>query len=323
MTAGNPEVNSRSNQAQVSIPPRSKKSRGLDSGFIWLTRIFAIAVAAVLIAIAVEVTIDALPAIQRYGLGFLTNSVWSPVEEEYGILPMIYGTIVSSLIALIFAFPLGVGTALFLSEGFLPKKIETPLTFMVELLAAIPSIVYGLWGIYVLIPFLKPIGNWLHSNLGWIPLFATRYIGPGMFPAGIILTVMILPIITAISRDSLSSLPPNLRQASMGLGATRWTTIFRVLIPAAFSGIVGGTMLALGRALGETMAVTLLIGNANDLSFSILAPANTIASLMANQFAEASGLQIASLMYAALVLFLMTLVVNMVAELIIRKVKPY
>jgi phosphate transport system permease protein len=216
-----------------------------------------------------------------------------------------------------------VGTAIFLSENFLPRKIVTPLTFMVELLAAIPSIVYGLWGIYVLIPFLQPIGAWLHENFGFIPLFATEYIGPGMFPAGIILTVMILPIITAISRDSLASVPPSLRQASYGLGATRWTTIFRVLIPAAFSGIIGGTMLALGRALGETMAVTLLIGNSNNLNFSILAPANTIASLLANQFAEASGLQQSALMYAALVLFVMTLVVNVFAEFIIRTVKPY
>lgn len=229
----------------------------------------------------------------------------------------------SSFIALLLAVPIGVGTAVFLSEDFLPRPVRTVLAFMVELLAAIPSVVYGLWGIFVLIPFLGPIGDWLHNNLGFIPLFSTQYIGPGMLPAALILTVMILPIITAISRDSLISLPPNLRQAALGMGATRWTAIFRVLIPAAFSGIIGGTMLALGRAMGETMAVTMLIGNANDLNFSILAPANTIASLLANQFAEAGDLQIAALMYAGLVLFGMTLIVNILAEMIVQRVNVY
>lgn len=318
MTAGAQNQN-----AQTAVPPRSGQSKWLDHGFVIMTRLFALGVAAVLVIIAIQVGIDAWPAIQEFGFSFLYTSAWDPVDSVYGAWPMIYGTLVSSAIALLFAVPLGVGTALFLSENFLPLKIRTPLTFMVELLAAIPSVVYGLWGIYVLIPFLQPIGNWLHENLGWIPLFQTNYIGPGMLPAGIILTVMILPIITAISRDSLASLPPNLRQASMGMGATRWTTIFRVLIPAAFSGIVGGIMLALGRAMGETMAVTLLIGNSNNFNVSILAPANTIASLLANQFAEASGLQVAALMYAGLILFFMTLVVNMLAEIIIRKVKPY
>jgi phosphate transport system permease protein len=194
---------------------------------------------------------------------------------------------------------------------------------MVELLAAIPSVVYGIWGIFVLIPFLTPLEQWLHNTFGWLPIFSTPPSGPGMFPAGVILTVMILPIITAISRDSLASLPPELRQASLGLGATRWETLFRVLIPAAFSGIVGAIMLALGRAMGETMAVTMLIGNANQFNASLLAPANTIASLLANQFAEASGLQVAALMYAGLVLFFITLIVNVFAELIVRQVKKF
>lgn len=313
----------RPNQSQAVIPPRTTVGKTLDRGFVAVTAAFAISVALILIAIALLVTVDGWPAIQEFGLSFLYTSDWNPVTGEYGALPMIYGTLVSSAIALLIAFPIGVGTAIFLSENFINPKIRTPLVFMVELLAAIPSVVYGLWGIYVLIPFLKPIGSWLHENLGFLPIFSTVYIGPGMLPAALILSVMILPIITAIARDSLASLPPHLRQASMGLGATRWTTIFRVLIPAAFSGIVGGTMLALGRALGETMAVTLLIGNANDLTVSVLAPANTIASLLANQFAEASGLQVAALMYAGLVLFVMTLIVNVIAELIIQKVKPY
>lgn len=309
--------------ASPEIQSRSSVEKTLDNSFLWLTRILALAVAGVLLYVAIEVGIEAMPAIRRYGLGFLFTSAWNPVEDTYGALPMIYGTIVSSAIALLLAVPIGIGTAVFLSEDFLPLSIRTPLVFMVELLAAIPSVVYGLWGIFVLIPLLLPIGQWLHSNFGWLPIFGTSPGGPGMLPAGIVLTIMILPIITAISRDSLASLPPDLRQASLGLGATRWETLIRVLIPAAFSGIVGGIMLALGRAMGETMAVTMIIGNANQLNVSLLAPANTIASLLANQFAEASGLQVAALMYAGLVLFIITLIVNILAELIVRQVKKF
>jgi len=305
------------------LPERSGGEKTADRGFVWLALIMALSVAGILILIAIEVGIEALPAIREFGLNFLVNSAWNPVKDEYGALPMIYGTLVSSAIALLFAVPLGIGTAVFLSEDFLPKSARLVLVFMVELLAAIPSVVYGLWGIYVLVPILLPLEQWLHNNFGWIPLFGTEPTRVGMFPAGIILTIMILPIITAISRDSLASLPPDLRQASLGLGATRWQSIFRVLIPAAFSGIVGGIMLGLGRAMGETMAVTLLIGNANQLNFSLLAPANTIASLLANQFAEASGLQVAALMYAGFVLFVLTLIVNILAELIVRQVKKF
>ena len=274
-----------------------------------------------MLVIALTVAYRAFPAIQKYGLGFLFSSNWNPVKEEYGALPMIYGTIVSSAIALLIAVPLGVGTAIFLSEDFLPLQIRTALVFLVELLAAIPSVVYGLWGIAVLIPIITNIGKFLNGTFGWLPIFSTPPVGPGMLPAGVILGIMTLPIITAISRDSLASLPPELRQASLGLGATRWTTIFRVLVPAAFSGIVGGIMLGLGRAMGETMAATLLIGNSNQLSASLLAPANTIASLMANQFAEASGLQVAALMYTGLILFILTLIVNILAEWIVSRVR--
>jgi len=303
---------------------RTPGEKTLDRSFIWLTKIFAFLIAAILVGIAVTVAWKAMPAIGEYGLGFLFTSAWNPVEgqEEYGALPMIYGTLVSSAIALLIAVPLGLGTAIFLSEDFIPLEIRTVLVFLVELLAAVPSVVYGLWGIFVLIPFIsRPLGSFLHNILGWLPLFASEPVGPGMLPAGMVLAIMILPIITAISRDSLASLPPDLRQASLGLGATRWTTIFRVLLPAAFSGIVGGIMLGLGRAMGETMAATMLIGNANKIDLSLNAPANTIASLMANQFAEASGLQVAALMYTGLVLFAMTLVVNMLAEWIVSQVK--
>ncbi|WP_449419564.1 PstC family ABC transporter permease [Phormidium nigroviride] len=309
------------NNGGIGDRSRSQAEKSLDNGFIWLTRILGMGIAVILLIIAITVAIRALPAIGKYGLGFLFSSSWNPVKDEYGALPMIYGTIVSSAIALFLAVPLGVGTAIFLSEDFLPLPIRTTLVFLVELLAAIPSVVYGLWGIYVLIPLIKPVGQFLNGSFGWLPFFSTPPVGPGMLPAGIVLAIMTLPIITAISRDSLASLPPELRQASLGLGASRWTTIFRVLVPAAFSGIVGGIMLGLGRAMGETMAATLLIGNSNQLSLSLLAPGNTIASLLANQFAEASGLQVAALMYAGLILFALTLIVNILAELIVSRVR--
>lgn len=309
-----------------SAVPHSRSldvERTVDRGFINLTLFFAIGIGLILLAIAVVVLLRSLPAIQAYGLGFLTTSAWNPVQgrEQYGALPVIYGTLVSSALALLLAIPLGIGTAIFLSEDFIPLKARTPLVFMVELLAAIPSVVYGLWGIFIIIPLLKPVGNWLNATLGWIPLFGTTPAGPGMLPAALVLSIMILPIITAISRDSLASLPPELRQASLGLGATRWETIFRVLVPAAFSGIVGGIMLALGRAMGETMAVTMIIGNSNRLSVSLLDPANTISSLLANQFAEASGMQVSALMYAGLVLLILTLAVNILADYIVNQVK--
>lgn len=302
---------------------RSPGEKNLDKLFVGLTTIFAIAIGVILLAIALVVLARSIPAIREFGFRFLVTSAWNPVQgrEEFGALPVISGTLISSLISLVIAVPLGLGAAIFLSEDFIPLQIRTVLVFLVELLAAIPSVVYGLWGIFVLIPLLNPIGNWLHTYLGWLPIFSTPPSGPGMLPAGVILAIMILPIIIAISRDSLASLPPDLRQASLGLGATRWETIFRVLIPAAFSGIVGGIMLALGRAMGETMAVTMIIGNSNRLSPSILEPANTIASLLANQFAEASGLQVSALMYAGLVLLILTLLVNVLAQLIVNRVK--
>ncbi|MGB3190172.1 MAG: phosphate ABC transporter permease subunit PstC [Limnoraphis sp.] len=302
---------------------RSSREQITDQTFFWLNQILAFSVAAVLIWLAVEVTLAGIPAIKEFGASFLTTSAWNPPQSNYGILPMIYGTIVSSLIGLLIAVPIAIASAVVLSENFLPVSIRTVLTFLVELLAAIPSVIYGLWGIYVLIPFLLIVGGWLHQYLGWIPLFSTQPIGPGMLPAGVILAIMTLPIITAISRDSLASLPPELRSAAYGVGSTRWQTIFSVLIPAAFSGIVGGIMLGLGRALGETMAVTMVIGNSNDLSISLFAPGNTIASLIASQFPEASGLQESSLMYAGAVLFLITLIVNILAEWIVRQVKKY
>lgn len=304
------------------IKSRSPLEKFLEKAFRWLTLSFAVGIGLILLFIAFIIATEALPALREYGLGFLLQREWDPVKDIYGALPVITGTLVSAFLSLLMAVPLGLGTAILLSEDFIPPKIRTILIFLVELLAAIPSVVYGLWGIFVLAPLIKnQVGFWLHENLSAIPLFSSEASGQSMLTAGIILAIMILPIITAIARDSLAALPPELRQASLGLGATRWETIFRVLIPAAFSGIVGGIMLALGRAMGETMAVTMIIGNSNKLSFSLLDPANTIASLLANQFAEASGMQVSALMYAGLVLMILTLIVNILAELIVGKVK--
>lgn len=308
-------------ERKATIRPRSSWERTLDKGFIWLTRIFALAVAIVLIWIAVEVAIEASPAISRFGFNFFVSTAWNPVNQQYGALPMIYGTVVSSAIALLIAVPVGLGVAVFLSEDYLPPKIQLPLIFLVELLAAIPSVVYGLWGIFVLGPLLAQLTRPINQYFGWVPIFSTPPANRSMLIAGVILAIMVLPTIAAISRDALISLPSSLRQAAVGLGATRWETILKILLPAAFSGIVGAIMLALGRAIGETMAVTMVIGNSNSINPSLLAPANTIPSLLANQFAEASGLQVAALMYAALILFGITLLVNILAQLLVYRVQ--
>ncbi|MGF1539043.1 MAG: phosphate ABC transporter permease subunit PstC [Pleurocapsa sp.] len=294
------------NDYHNQITSRSPVEKTIDVSFYWTAKILALAVAGVLIWITIQVALQAMPAVSKFGLGFLTTSSWNPVSGQYGVLPAIYGTIVSSFIALLISVPIGLGVAIFLSEDYLPPSIQRMIVFLVELLAAVPSVVYGLWGIFVLIPFLKEI---------------TPLRGPGMLPAALILSVMILPTITAIARDSIINVPIGLRQAAVGLGATRWEAILQIIIPAASSGIIGGIMLALGRALGETMAVTMLIGNANTINPSVFAPSNTISSLLANQFAEASGLQVAALMYAALILFAITLVVNVLAQLLVTRLQ--
>lgn len=294
------------NVTKRRIEPRSGVERSLDNSFYWLTKILAFAVAGVLIWITIQVAIAALPAVREFGLKFLTTSSWNPVESQYGVWPAIYGTLVSSFIALAISVPIGLGVAIFLSEDYLPPTVQRVIVFLVELLAAVPSVVYGLWGIFVLIPFLKSF---------------TPLRGPGMLPAALILSVMILPTIAAISRDAVTNVDIGLRQAAVGLGATRWEAILQIILPAASSGIIGGIMLALGRALGETMAVTMLIGNSNRVSASVFQPSNTVSSLLANQFAEASGLQVAALMYAALILFFITLVVNVLAQLLVTRLQ--
>ncbi len=285
----------------------------------------AFAVVGVLIWMAVVIVIAASPAITKFGLGFLVDTTWDPVQEQYGGLAFVFGTVASSLIAMVLAVPVGLGIAIFLTEDFLPEWLLTPIAFMVELLAAIPSVVYGLWGIFVMIPILRVVETWMNNTFGFIQIggkqvFGIPY-GPGLFTAGVLLAIMILPTIASISRDVLTAIPRSLRNASLALGATRWETIFRVMLPAGSSGIVGACVLGLGRALGETMAVTMVIGNTPQIDVSLFAPAYTISALLANEFAEAnSPLHIGSLFFAAMLLFIVTLLVNILAELFVRRV---
>jgi phosphate transport system permease protein len=298
---------------------RPPHERLIDEGFRQLTLVLASLVAILLLAIVLTIVHGAREAIAAFGLRFLTTSAWDPVSNQYGALIAIYGTLVTALLALVIAVPLGVGTAIFITEDLMPLPLREGIGLMVELLAAIPSVVLGLWAIFVMEPGIRPVLTLLHQSLGWLPLFSTVPQGPGMAPAILILVVMILPIITAISRDALNQVPVELRQGAYGVGTTRWDAILHVILPAAISAITGGVMLALGRAMGETMAVTMIIGNSLNLSFSLLAPGNTIASMLANQFGEADGIQVSALMYAAVILMLLTFTVNVLAQWVVRR----
>ena len=321
-------------------PPTSTQ-RFLDKVFRQLCWGFAALTIVLMVLLVAEIGAKAIPAFREYGLSFLWGRTWDPNKGVFGILPEIWGTLYTSLLALFFGTLFGVAAALFLSESYLgevafkflkmfnlhfhpfwgklPDRLEALLKNLIELLAAVPSVVYGLWGLFVVIPLIRPYCNWLHDQFGWFPLFSTDLSGPGIFPAVFVLSIMILPTITAISRDALVSVPPKLRMAAYGLGATRWETILGVLLPTASRGIFGGIVLAFGRALGETMALAMLVGNANRLTVSLFSPANTLAALLANNFPEAGGKEIPVLMYAALVLLAITLVVNMFGALVLER----
>lgn len=306
-----------------SLRTMLRKNPG-DFIFENVTRFFAFIVLALVFLMVYEMTVQSLPAMKEFGFGFITSSAWDPVNNLFGALPFIYGTLFSSLGALLLAVPLSVGVAIFLSE-LAPGWLEQPLSMLVELLAAIPSIVYGLFGIFVLIPWLQSdIQPFLMEEFGWIPLFEGAPYGFGMMAAIMILTIMILPIITSISRDVMRSIPDSQREAAMALGATRWESI-RIVLTGSKSGILSAALLGLGRAVGETMAVTMVIGNSADISLSLLDPAHTMASVLANEFAEAtSKLYVSSLIEIALLLFVMTLILNAIARAIVwRLTKRY
>lgn len=298
-------------------------SRGRNAGdFIFqnITRFFAFLLLSLVLIMVYEMFRQSIPSIDKFGWGFITSQAWDPVQDQYGALPFIFGTLYSSLIALIIALPLSVGIAIFLSE-FAPKWLEQPMSLLVELLAAIPSIVYGLFGIFVMTPWLrKTVEPFLGDHLGYIFLFKGPPYGLGMLAAALILTIMILPIITSISRDIMKAIPDTQREAAFALGATRWEVV-RVVLTGAKSGILGATLLGLGRAVGETMAVTMVIGNRPDISFSLFEPGHTMASVLANEFTEAtSDLYISSLIEIALLLFVMTVILNAAARLIVWSV---
>jgi phosphate transport system permease protein len=262
--------------------------------------------------------IDALPALHKFGIAFLGGSSWDPVKEEFGALPAIYGTLLSSVIGLVIAVPISLGAAVFLVE-LAPLWIRRPVSFLIEMLAAIPSVIIGLWGLFVLVPFVRtPIESWLGSKFGFLPFFQGPPFGVGFLAAGIILAIMVIPIITAMSRDVMQAVPSSQREAMLALGATHWETIRQAVLPYCRSGLVGATILGLGRALGETMAVTMVIGNGYALTASLFAPGTTIASKIASEFSEAtSEVFVSSLVELALVLFAVTLLVNVIARLLV------
>jgi phosphate transport system permease protein len=281
----------------------------------------ALTIPTLLGALVWELFSGALPAIHKFGFGFITNSVWDPVAEQFGAFPLIFGTILSAFLALLIAVPLSLGVAVFITE-FAPKFLRQPVAFVIELLAAIPSVVYGLWGIFVLIPFLRKfIFPVLRDGLGFLPFFKGPIYGPSMLSASIILAIMIMPFIMSVSREVLLAVPDSQREASLALGATRWEAVTSAIIPYARSGIIGAIILGLGRALGETMAVTMLIGNRHEIAASLFAPGYTMAAVIANEFSEAAtDMHFAALTYVAFVLFLLTVLVNAAARLLIWRV---
>jgi len=302
---------------------RLKESAESDRIYELLTTACALVVPALVVSIAVAIFAAAWPAFAKLGLSIVTSSNWDVAGGHFGAAPAVFGTLVSSAVALVIATPLAIGVAIFLSE-FSPVWLRQPVGFLVDLLAAIPSVVYGLWGIFVLIPLLREhvmpfLRDTLH--LGATPFFSGPAYGPSMLAAGVILAIMALPYISAVSREVLMAVPRSQREAALALGATRWEMIRDAVIPYARSGIIGGIMLGLGRALGETMAVTMLIGNRPEISASLLAPGYTMASLIANEFSEATNdLHLSALMAVGVVLFIITLIVNAVARWLVWSV---
>ncbi len=312
------------------VPPPGGGSRVgslLDRLFGWSARGAALITLGLLLAILASLVVGAWPAITQYGLGFLTSSVWDPVADEYGGLVMIYGTLATSLIALVIAVPVSFGIALFLTE-LSPSWLKRPLGTAIELLAAVPSIVYGMWGLLVFGPILATwVQQPLQSLLSGVPYLGALVSGPpvgiGVLSAGIILAIMIIPFIAAVMRDVFDVTPPLLKESAYALGSTTWEVMFKVVLPYTKSGVIGGIMLGLGRALGETMAVTFVIGNFNQLdSLSLFAPANSITSALANEFAEATtGIHQAALIYLGLVLFFITFVVLSLSKLLLARLQ--
>jgi phosphate transport system permease protein len=312
---------------QATIVKQAPSSPWADRIFAWLAKGAALLTLGLLIAILTSLTVGAWPAISKYGLHFLATATWDPVKEEFGGLVMIYGTLMTSLIALLIAVPVSFGIAIFLTE-LSPAWLKRPLGTAIELLAAIPSIVYGMWGLLVFGPILSTyVQQPLQAIFKGVPYLGALFSGPpvgiGILSAGIILAIMIIPFISAVMRDVFEVTPTLLKESAYGLGATTWEVVSKVVLPFTKTGVIGGIMLGLGRAIGETMAVTFVIGNFNQLdSLSLFQAANSITSALANEFAEAGeGLHQASLMYLGLVLFFITFVVLTLSKLLLNQLK--
>ncbi len=296
-----------------------------DMVFRHLTRVAAIAVLIILTGIIISLIHGSLPALQAFGFKFLITEVWNPVTDKFGGAAAIYGTIVTSVIAMLIAVPVGLFIALFLTE-LCPTWLRRPIGIAIELLAGIPSIIYGIWGLFVFAPFLQDtLQPFLIDTVGNIPGIGALFEGPpygiGMLTAGLILAIMVLPFITSISRDVFEAVPPVLKEAAYGVGCTTWEVVRYVVLPYARVGVIGGVMLALGRALGETMAVTFVIGNAHNIATSVLAPGTTISATIANEFTEAVGdLYTSSLILLGLILFVITFIVLAIARLLLMRI---
>ncbi len=303
-----------------------KRLRAGDAIFHALTRASALAVLALLGGVIITLVMGAWPAISKFGFTFLTTSTWNPVTETFGGLAPIYGTIVTSLIAMLIAVPLGLMIAMFLTE-LCPNSLRRPIGITIELLAGIPSIIYGIWGLFIFAPFLQQnVQPFLIGLFGNIPVLSTLFAGPpygiGILTAALILAIMVLPFITSISRDVFDAVPPVLKEAAFGIGCTRWEVFRNVVVPYTRVGVIGGIMLGLGRALGETMAVTFVIGNAHRMSASILAPGTTISATIANEFTEAvSDVYVASLITLGLILFIITFFVLAAARYMLLRIE--
>ncbi len=312
-------------QRSGATPPRAASGgRWKDTAFEWLTRSFALLVFSILAAILVSLVIGSSLSLEKYGVSFIWRDDWDPVKEEFGALVPIYGTLMTSLIAMLIGVPVSFGIALFLTE-LSPAWLKRPLGTAIELLAAIPSIIYGMWGLFVFAPLFQTyVQPGLIGTLGNVPLLGALFEGPpfgiGMLTAGLILSIMVIPFIAAVMRDVFELVPPLLKESAYALGGTTWEVVWRVVLPYTKIGVIGGIMLGLGRALGETMAVTFVIGNAHRLSASLLQPGNSIASALANEFTEAVGdLYYSSLIELGLILFVITSIVLGLSKLLLMR----
>lgn len=304
------------------LPPSLTQGNLSDRTYTWVLTAFGLTIPVLFAFIFLRVGSAAWPSVSAFGTGFLASQVWDPVNGQFGALPFIFGTLASSLLALLIAVPLSVGLAIFLTE-LSPRWLAVPISFGTELLAAIPSVVYGLWGIFVLVPWLRehvmePVADTVGEV---VPVLAGPAYGPSILAGGVILAIMVVPFVSAVTREVLAAVPRDQREAALALGATRWEMTWQVALPYAMPGIIGAVILGLGRALGETMAITMVIGNRPDLPTSLFAPGYTMASVLANEFSEAStGLHLAALMEIGLILFGITILVNSVARYLVWRV---